>query len=132
MPLLSKCLLEITLVTGQVRITLTAKVLETRIWRVRHMYSKKIAEMKCSSSKVLDNLRPVNVPRGMANRMIAGREPIISSRSIKKHIRVIWLHASGCSVDNFGPVTHGCMALRSIILNRQVVSQRKSDAQSYQ
>ena len=132
MPLLSKCLLEIVLVVGQVQITLMAKALETKIRRAWHTYSEKIAEMKCSSGKVLDNLRPVNVPRGMTNRMITGREPIINRRCIKKHICAIRLHASGCSFDNFGPVTHSCMALKGIILNRQVVLQRKSDAQSYQ
>jgi hypothetical protein len=43
MPLLLKGLFEIALVVGQVRITLMAKALETRIRRVQHMYSKKIA-----------------------------------------------------------------------------------------
>jgi len=62
MPLLSKRLLEIILVIQQVQITLMAKALETKIQRVRHTYSEKIAEMKCSSGKVLDNLRPVNLP----------------------------------------------------------------------
>jgi hypothetical protein len=126
MPLLLKCLLEITLVVGQVQITLMAKGLEARIQRVQHTYSEKIAEMKCSSGKVLDNLHPVNVPHGVANHMITGREPIISSHSIKKHKCTIRLHASGCSFDNFGPVTHTCMALRSIIVNWHVVSQRKA------